>query len=163
MKKFLYPIMILTCTILLTNCKKDTDDNNKLGIFGPDGTWKATINGTAKEGAFSGGTYQDDKILLISLDQNSNATERITIQIIESPNTIKAGNTYSFDGSYKKDGVQYVIFSPDLGTITLTKFDEVNKLVSGTLSFKARQSFSSPVDELQVTNAEFVNVPFIID
>ena len=165
MKKLFYPLMMLACMLLLTNCKKsDTDDPKKQSIFGPDGTWKATINGTAKEGAFSAGVYQDDRFLLLSLDQNANADERLSIQIIEStPNTIKAGQTYSFEGAYKKGGITYSIFQPDLGTITLTKFDQATKQVSGTLSFKARQSFNGPVDEINITDCQFVNVAFIID
>jgi hypothetical protein len=166
MKKFFYPMMLIAFTLLLTNCKKTEDDEQKKqSVFGADGTWTATLNGITHEGAFSSCTYQDNSLILMSLTgESGNDGEKISLSFNDPANKpIKQGTTYSFRGVYTKDGVTYLTEAPDFGTVTLTKFDETNNLMSGTYSFKGRKNLNSDVDAVTVTNGQFVNVTFIVD
>lgn len=148
--------------MLLFSCKdRDEQDTNVLPEATQTGvnTGGALVNGevwVAKKAypdlnnggvnatmyTFSNGEYK----LQISLGKFDNYTgEKILINIT-SLSDIENGN-YMLNDSYQNRGAYshpaeetYFTDSSNTGVLTITKFDKVNKIVSGTFSFKAKNS-----------------------
>jgi hypothetical protein len=66
------------------------------------------------------------------------------------------GNTATYNrGTTASDN--YVTLAGNSGTVTITKYDEANKRVSGTFQFKASQA-SNPLNTISMTSGTFTDV-----
>ncbi len=157
MKKFITASLFLAFTLLLTNCKKDKDEDKA--------SWTSTVDGTTFAGNYGIGTLETDrnKFFVVLYESSTKVDKYIEVSIAPNGNDeIEVGKTYimdNSDASYQEDSnIQYST-SNSANTITLSKYDKSTNKVSGTFTFKARSIGSS--NEILVTGS-FTNIPFTV-
>ncbi|MGC4129944.1 MAG: DUF6252 family protein [Bergeyella sp.] len=166
--KYIFFITLLSLCIL--SCRDKDQD--------PDVLPNATQHGANTGGALVDGKVWVAKIEQPDLNPGGNNTQyefvngeyklQIHLRNIENPsgNVIKIYlvSDQDFDtGNYQLNEINTAIYSPstypyytnsnNVGVINITKFDKVNKIISGTFSFKAINMFSNEV--VTITEGRF--------
>lgn len=161
MKKILAFLVIV---ISLISCRDEKQDSNTLpeatqvgkntgGALVNGQVWVAKIENPNFNPGGNQTLYNIDLVLnkyslQIVLRQYNNDDNLITFNITDNqdftPQTyILNGNNYA---TYRNPSVLYITNSANTGTLTITKFDKVNQVVSGTFSFKAVNSAGEVVN-----------------
>lgn len=105
--------------------------------------------------------YPNPYSLTIHLRNINNLTgDNITIKLA-SPSDFAPGDyvlneTENSRGYYYSSGTFYVTDSENKGVLTITKFDKVNKIISGTFSFKCKYDYTGEV--INITDGRFDRV-----
>jgi|GEM_PF-4263506 len=142
--------LLMMAAILVTGC----DDESLLGGDGANNTITAKVNGGSWQNSSLSATRVNPPgaISIVGVGNS----EQIALQI--SPTGV---GSYPLTGaqqwaSYTKLGTQYSTKQEGgSGSVTITKYDETSRLISGTFSFVARDFSGTPVN---ITEGSFVNV-----
>jgi len=176
MKDFLF-ISILLFTLL--SCHKDRDqDSDVLPVATQSGanTGGALVNGKIwvskieKSSIVVGenntiykhtNEYPNPYSLTIHLRNINNLTgNNITIRLKSSsdfvPGDYELNEIENSTGDYFTSGIFYFTDADNKGVLTITKFDKVNKIVSGTFSFKCRYYYTGEI--VNITDGRFDRV-----
>jgi hypothetical protein len=147
--------LIGTALVLLATLICGCEDDNPLSSGGADNTIAAKVDGTAWKNVdiSASRVVPPGAITIVGVS----AGEQISLQI-RSTGT----GTYSLSAgeqqwaSYSKSGTQYTTTYPGgSGTLIVTKYDEANRLISGTFSFSAKSAGGGTVE---ITDGVFTNV-----
>jgi len=158
-----FALALLTTSILVTGCKKD--ENPADGGSGGGNTqtgagtmsakidgqsWSSTsIPGSPVPGAYA--IYTSNNLTLIGtqVQGTSASTFNITIANVTGTGEFRLGlfpvGSFQGVGAYgTSDGQAWTTTDTETGTVTITKLDTQNKIVSGTFSFKCKNPSANP-------------------
>jgi hypothetical protein len=156
-----FALALLTTSVLLTGCKKDENPadggsgggNTQTGA----GTMSAKIDGQSWSstsipglpGAYA--TYTSNNLTLIGtqVQGTSASTFNITIANVTGTGEFRLGlfpvGSFQGVGAYGTSaGQAWATTNTETGTVTITKLDTQNKIVSGTFSFRCRSTNATP-------------------
>ncbi len=159
-------LFLLFITVLLIyGCRDPKQDENTLPAATQEGkntggalvngqVWVAKIEGPDLNPGGNNTTYNTDPVLntfslQIVLNQYNNLNSQIVINISDNQNLTP--QTYPIlgngSGFYNPNlNIGFYTDSANTGILTITRFDKVNKIVSGTFSFKAVNSAGEVVN-----------------
>jgi hypothetical protein len=147
--------LIGTALVLLTTLLVGCEDDNPLASGGSDNAIAAKVDGTTWKNVDISASRVSPPGAITIVGVSSG--EQISLQIRSTGTgtyTLSAGSQQW--ASYARTGVQYTTTVPGgSGTLVVTKYDETNRLISGTFSFTAKDAGGESV---QVTDGVFTNV-----
>ena len=143
---------------LIFSCKERDQDPDILPAATQEGkntggaivngqVWVAKIENPSSLPGWNNTIYNTDPVLgtfslQIVLRQYNNDNNLITFNVTDSQDFLP--KTYDLNennyAAYRNPSVFYITNSSNTGTLTITRFDKVNRIVSGTFSFKAVNS-----------------------
>lgn len=158
-------LLAFAILFLLSTCKKD--DLPKATQTG-ENTMSCKVNGQvwqkkACSSCFGGGSalsinYDDRDFFGVSGENND---QKITITLIinslKTPRIFTSstkGNNQAYLNSYKNGTIHYSTSKLNTGTVTVTKIDLTNKIISGTFEFTAEDE-SNTNNIIKVTDGRF--------
>ncbi|MDP4199188.1 MAG: DUF6252 family protein [Bacteroidota bacterium] len=159
-------IAAILAIVFIVGCKASTSPN---GTTSTEGSMTATVNGSAWStiglpGAQTARATRDTSsgtVTVTGLNANlENLTNPSSITLIllrPSVGTVTLGTTgnegiFAY-GTVPKDG--YISTS---GSVSITKFDTVNRLISGNFNFTGTQILDTISKSVTVTNGSFLDV-----
>ncbi len=158
MKKASYLIIISFLMLIVASCK---DKNESPSI---SSSAKGTVDGASWVASTIGATYVDS-VFELALRSNTGSTIMLSVLPIAGSETSKPYDL-TFDSEnqvgvyFEKDGdppfstIQFDDSKPIPGKVTFTKFDKINKKVSGTIVMDVKRESDKKVRSINLTFSE---------
>ncbi len=163
MRSFAVTTLMLSLCILFS-CQKKFEDPN---IIPPAGAavFKAKINGASFVAVLTGAAIRDDSV--ISIAAESSDRQMIVFAVKDSGvhiYTLAMKSAFNFGGYTDATSIAFssnegINPGDSGGNLAITSIDRINKLLSGTFSFKAFHQDNGT--QRTITGGSFNNIPYL--
>jgi hypothetical protein len=154
-------IGFLSILAILASCNAVTSPTT--GQTTTEGAMTATVNGSSWSTAGVGNLIQsatatrDASGKLTIVGSNSNLSSITLYLLSPAVGSITLGTTGN-EGAFAYGTVAKDIYASATGSVTITKFDTVNRQISGSFTFTGYQIADTTLKSVSVTNGSFLDI-----